>query len=216
MVNIENWTACYQTAMLETFGSRVLYIGLQGSYARKEAHEGSDIDPVLILDKVTLSDLTLYRTVTDALPSAELLCGFVSGKEELTNWLKSDLFHFYHDTVDIYGKLSDLLPEFSPANAREAVLTGACALYHACSHNYLHQKKQNLSGYLKSACYILKAKYYCETGVYLHSKKEMLPHMTGTDREVFNMILSSEPVSLETGTKLLLDWASELIWQYKE
>lgn len=215
MVNIESWIALYKAAMLETFGSRVLYIGLQGSYARKEAHEGSDLDPVLIVDHVTLSDLALYRTVTDRLPAADLLCGFVSGKEELAGWLKPDLFHFYHDTVDIYGKLSDLLPEISLDDAREAVLTGACALYHACSHNYLHKRKSDLSGYLKSACYILKAKYYCETGVYLHSKEEMRPHMAGTDREIFDAILSPASVSLETGTEFLLNWASDLIRQYK-
>ncbi len=165
------------------------------------------------MDRVTLSDLTLYRTVTDTLPSAELLCGFVSGKEELTSWLKSDLFHFYHDTVDLYGKLSDLLPEITLPDAHEAVLTGACALYHACSHNYLHRRKDDMSGYLKSACYILKAKYYCENHVYLRNKEAMLPHFTGTDREILLAILSPESVSLETGTKLLLGWTSELIRQ---
>lgn len=215
MIPIENWIALYKAAILETFGSRVLYIGLQGSYARHEAQEGSDIDPVLILDQVTLSDLTLYRAVTDRLPSSELLCGFVSGKEELTGWLKPDLFHFYHDTIDLYGKLSDLLPEILPEDAREAVLTGACALYHACSHNYLHKRESDLGGYLKSACYILKAKYFCETGVYLHSKKEMLPHMTGTDQKILDAILFPESVSLEAGTNLLLNWSSSLIRQYK-
>ncbi len=44
MINIEKWIHTYQDLMLQTFGNRVLYIGLQGSYARKEAHEDSNID----------------------------------------------------------------------------------------------------------------------------------------------------------------------------
>ena len=36
------------------FGKRLLYVGLQGSYLRGEAHEGSDIDVMVILDRFSV------------------------------------------------------------------------------------------------------------------------------------------------------------------
>ena len=46
----------------------------------------------------------------DSLPDRELICGFLSGKEELLNWEPSDLFQFYYDTKPLKGCLDELLP----------------------------------------------------------------------------------------------------------
>ena len=44
-----------------SFGDRLLYVGLQGSYLRGEAHEDSDIDVMVILDRFSLEDMDTYR-----------------------------------------------------------------------------------------------------------------------------------------------------------
>ena len=51
--------SCCQAA----FGDRLLYVGLQGSYMRGEAHEGSDIDVMVILDRFSVGDMDLYREI---------------------------------------------------------------------------------------------------------------------------------------------------------
>ena len=33
-----------------TFGARLCYVGLQGSYLRGEAHDGSDLDLMVVID----------------------------------------------------------------------------------------------------------------------------------------------------------------------
>ena len=44
------------------FGERLLYVGLQGSYLRKEAHENSDIDiMVIIVIPVHLAFFRLHK-----------------------------------------------------------------------------------------------------------------------------------------------------------
>ena len=43
------------------FGDRLLYVGLQGSYLRGEAHEDSDIDVMLILDQFSVQDMDRYQ-----------------------------------------------------------------------------------------------------------------------------------------------------------
>lgn len=39
------------------FGERLLYMGLQGSWLRGEAHENSDIDIMVILDGFSVRDI---------------------------------------------------------------------------------------------------------------------------------------------------------------
>lgn len=56
MFDLDHWLDKYIEAVDAAFGARIVFIGLQGSYARGEAHEGSDIDVVLILNSLTLDD----------------------------------------------------------------------------------------------------------------------------------------------------------------
>ena len=65
--SIEGWMREYIAAVQERFGRRVRFIGLQGSFARGEAGPGSDIDAVLILDRVEAADLTAYSGLLDRL-----------------------------------------------------------------------------------------------------------------------------------------------------
>ena len=101
MFDLQHWLDEYVSAVDAAFGARIEFIGLQGSYARGEQHEGSDIDVVLLLDELSVEDLKLYREAIANLPQRHLLCGFVGGIEELKAWDRADLFQFYHDTKAI-------------------------------------------------------------------------------------------------------------------
>ena len=60
MIDIEKWMKSYVAAVQNAFGSRVRFIGLQGSYGRGEATDTSDIDVVCILDRLAMGDLAAY------------------------------------------------------------------------------------------------------------------------------------------------------------
>lgn len=220
MIDIDQWMKHYQDAVRNLFGSRVLLIGLQGSYGRNEAHETSDIDVVLILDAVSLHDLTQYKQVIEALPDRPLICGFVSGREELAGWYKSDLFQFYYDTIPYYGSLDDIIPVPAAADARAAVLMGACNLYHMCSHNYLHGgDMETLKGLYKSAFFVLQAKHFAETGDYVKSHSALKDLLTGMDLSVLRaaeQVKTAElsQAALERYSELLLQWTRQLIGEY--
>lgn len=49
MVDIENYISRLIDLLLDRFGSRLLYVGLQGSYFRAEATDSSDIDIMVCL-----------------------------------------------------------------------------------------------------------------------------------------------------------------------
>lgn len=108
MIEITSWINSFLQALQLNFGERVWFVGLQGSYGRGEATETSDIDIVVILDKLSFSDIQSYNNMLDTLPHRELICGFLSGKDEILNWETSDLFQFYYDTKPIKGSLDEL------------------------------------------------------------------------------------------------------------
>mgnify|MGYP003296360570 CR=1 FL=1 len=85
MIDINIWTDKFLKALDKTFPDRVYFVGLQGSYARGEATDNSDIDMVVILDELSADDIKIYNSMLDTLPHRELICGFLSGKEEILN-----------------------------------------------------------------------------------------------------------------------------------
>lgn len=220
MIDINKWMQNYQEVVTSTFDDRVLFIGLQGSYGRNEATDSSDIDVVLILDKVSIEDLKIYKQITNELPYKELLCGFLSGKYEIANWCKYDLFQFYNDTVAIKGKLEEIIPAVTEEDARQAIVVGACNIYHACSHNFLHTMNINmLSSLYKSSFFVLQAKLYCETGKYIRNRLEMKNYVNEYDSEILqvsNMPSNITEDTFEEYSKILLTWSGKLICQYKD
>lgn len=213
MLDIRQWMDGYLEQMRDRFGERIVFVGLQGSRGRGEAREESDIDVVFLLDHVTAVDLDTYRDAVADLPERSLLCGFVSGREELAAWDRADLFQFYHDTAPYYGDLDFLRPLISPADVRKAVHRGACDLYHACCHNYLHERDmETLRACFKSACFILRAKCYLKIGAYIARREDLLRHFRGKDREILDISLGDDFAgAFSQYSALLLEWASELI-----
>lgn len=118
------------------FGDRLVFVGMQGSRARGEARDNSDIDLVVLLDHVCADDLAQYRSIIQTMPHNELACGFVGSEQVLASWPRHELFQFYHDTHALYGELPNI-GEFTAADAREAARVGASGIYHAACHAYV-------------------------------------------------------------------------------
>ncbi len=174
MIDIKTWIDHFLKAINQTFGNRVWFVGLQGSYARGEARDTSDIDIVVILDELSALDINTYNTMLDALPHRELICGFLSGKDEILNWEPSDLFQFYYDTKAIKGSLDELLPLIDDTAIDKAIKIGVCNIYHGCVHNMLYEKSEDvLKGLYKSASFVIQAIYFSYTGKYIRHQKEL-------------------------------------------
>ena len=135
MIEINTWMNGFLKSINEAFGSRVWFVGLQGSYGRGEARDTSDNDVVVILDELSAADIKAYNDMLDTLPHRELICGFVSGKDELLNWEPSDLFQFCNDTTPIKGSLEEVLAVVDESAVNRAIKIGACNIYHGCVHN---------------------------------------------------------------------------------
>jgi len=217
MLDLESWLERFTQALRETFGERVWFAGLQGSYARGEATDSSDIDLVVILDVLTAEDIASYGAMLDSLDHRELVCGFLSGKEELLHWEPSELFQFCRDTKPIIGSLDDVLAVVKPGDIDRAILTGACGVYHACVHNMLYEKDEAiLCNLYKTATFTIRATTYRRTGIYCSRLDELLQHASAADKEIVQSYLAMKngtPVDFSFASKLLFSWAKEIIVQ---
>ena len=215
MIEITAWINLFLQKLEETFGERVWFVGLQGSYSRGEATEKSDIDMVVILDEVTVSDVQNYNTMLDSLPHRELICGFLSGKKELLNWEPSDLFQFYYDTKAIKGSLDELLARVDDEAVDRAIKIGACNIYHGCVHNMLYEKSEEiLRGLYKSASFVVQAICFKQTGRYVCQQKKLLQIVEPDEQVIVHTFLELKSGGLTNFQKMsetLFEWSKKWI-----
>ncbi|MBE6751295.1 MAG: nucleotidyltransferase domain-containing protein [Ruminococcaceae bacterium] len=215
MIDITAWTKNFLQTLNETFANRVWFVGLQGSYGRGEATETSDIDIVVIFDELSAMDIQTYNNMLDTMSHRELICGFLSGKNEILNWEPSDLFRFCHDTTPIKGSLGEVLAVVDDNAVNRAIKIGACNIYHGCVHNMLHEKSEDiLRGLYKSASFVVQAIAFKETGNYISHQKELLQVVSSNEQvivETFLNLKNGGTVDFDLMSETLFTWSKKWI-----
>lgn len=174
------------------FGCRVLFVGYHGSYRRHEATEDSDVDMVVILDRLSFDDLKKYQEIVASMPYSEKACGFIAGRDELVAWPKADMFQLVFETYTLCGDLAPLVPPLTPKDIAAAVKNGAANIYHAACHSFLYDKDLLLAlqALYKMAFFVLQAKYCLQNGRYVPTKKELVSRLSGIDKEILENCLN--------------------------
>ena len=215
MIEISSWMNSFLQTLDHTFGSRVWFVGLQGSYGRGEATESSDIDVVVILDELSAMDIQTYNTMLDTLTHRELICGFLSGKQEIVNWEPSDLFQFCHDTTPIKGSLKEVMAAIDECSVNRAIKIGACNIFHGCVHNMLYEKSEDiLRGLYKSAAFVIQAIAFKQTGTYIKHQQDLLPNVSSDERiivETCMKLKNRESVDFNYASEALFSWSKKWI-----
>ena len=215
MVDITTWMNDFLQNLNHTFENRVWFVGLQGSYGRGEATETSDIDVVVILDELSAMDIQTYNKMLDTLPHRELICGFLSGKDDIMNWEPSDLFQFCYDTTPIKGSLDEVMAVVDENAVNRAIKIGACNIFHGCIHNMLHEKNEDiLRGLYKSASFVVQAIVFKQTGNYIKHQEELLTVATHNEQVIINIFLSLKKggtVDFTPMSETLFDWSNKWI-----
>lgn len=213
-VDVKDYVTKLTAALKKEFGERLLYVGLQGSYLRKEAGDASDIDIMAVLDALEPEDMDAYRRVVKGLEHADRSCGFLCGRRELAEWNRCEICHLLHTTMDCFGRLKELVPEYTQDDVLRYIRLMTGNLYHELCHSRVHGfapeaapgdgtperkapaklRKEGspertdwerlLPGAFKQAFFILQNKQYLESGVFAIRRAELLPLLSGTDRRV--------------------------------
>ena len=215
MIDITNWMQNFLQTLNKTFENRVWFVGLQGSYGRGEATETSDIDVVVILDELSAKDIQIYNDMLDTLLHRDLICGFLSGRNEIMNWEPSDLFQFCNDTTPIKGTLDEVIAHIDENAINRAIKIGACNIFHGCVHNMLHEKSEDiLRGLYKSASFVVQAIVFKQTGNYIKYQEELLKVVSSDELvivENFMNLKNGGTVDFSLMSETLFDWAKKWI-----
>ena len=151
----------------------------------------------------------------DSLPERELICGFLSGKNEILNWEPSDLFQFYYDTKPIKGSLDELLEKIDDSAIERAIKIGVCNIYHGCVHNMLYEKSEEiLRGLYKAASFVVQAICFKENGKYIIRQKDLLEVVSEDEKrivETFLYLKNGGTVDFDKMSENLFEWSKRSI-----
>ncbi len=175
-LGIETWMEDLTRSLDQAFGSRLILVGLQGSRARGEAREGSDIDAVVVVDALSADDLACYQGVIASLPHAELACGFIGSPEVLAHWPRYDVFNLIEDTRVFFGSFDFMNTAFTAEDALDSAKAGAAEIYHVLVHACVFEEENLiplLGACLKSSFFVLRALQFAKTGEYPASRARM-------------------------------------------
>ena len=187
MIDIEKYISRLTDALRQQFAERLLYVGLQGSYLRGEATESSDIDIMVVIDGLSVTDLDMYREIIRGMEHTERSCGFICSKTDLANWNPLEIFHILHTTKDYFGNLSTLIPAYTRQDICNFVKISVNNLYHAVCHEYVHGNEHDifeLTAAYKSVFFILQNLLYLRHGTFVATKAEILPLLNAEDSAV--------------------------------
>lgn len=216
MFDIEKYIEQLIDLLKEHFGSRLAYVGLQGSYLRGEATDRSDIDIMVVIDGLGAADLAAYRGIIRSMEHYDRSCGFICSKEDLANWNPMEICNVLNGTKDYFGVLSDLMPAYTQNDVRNFVKMSVNNLYHEICHRYIHaDSDKNIEALpftYKGVFFILQNLYYLLHGKFVATKAELLTLLDGKNRAVLERCMEmnrGKAFDFAESFELLLTWCQE-------
>ena len=192
------------------FKDRLLYVGLQGSFLRGEAHESSDIDVMVILDRFSVQDMDRYREILHEIGFYERSCGFICGREEMARWNPLEVCQLRHTTKDLYGKLGDYLPSAAREDEVNYVKLSLGNLYHELCHRYIHgDRDKNVAkfrGTCKGVFFLMQNLHYLESGRFILSKRELREAVSAEDGQVLDLEALPDGFDFDQVFSVLFAW----------
>ncbi len=218
MFRIDEYIDELTDKLIDAFGERLEYVGLQGSYLRHEETKNSDIDIMVVIDNITVEDLNIYQKVIVSIGNYDKSCGFICGKTDLAHWNPLEIFHLLKTTKDYYGELKSLVPTYTIEDERNYVKLSLNNLYHEICHRYIHADREyNISKLpitCKSVFFIMQHLYYLSSGNFISTKRELLECVQDENRTVLELSMSLQNHSdydFDSAFSILFNWCKNML-----
>ena len=203
----------------EVFGGRLVYVGLQGSWLRGEATENSDIDVMIVLAGFSVEDMKTYRAILKEIGWYEKSCGFICGKEELTNWNPLESLQLKYTTKDLYGTLSELLPPATRQDEINYVKISLGNFYHEICHRFIHGGEEKSRGKLRANCkqlyFVIQNLHYLESGDFILKKSDLKVVVSEDDREMLCIPELPDDYDFEKTYEAVVAWCQKAFARIK-
>ena len=173
---------------------------------------------MVVIDALSVSDLDAYRMIIASMDYYDRSCGFICSKEDLLNWNHLEMCNLLHSTKDYFGRLCDLIPEYTREDIRTFVKLSINNLYHEICHRYVHADKETnaaaLPGTYKGVFFILQNLYYLKSGEFISRKADLLKKLDGKDLDVLAHCIgfsSGNAYDFGETFALLFSWCQETL-----
>lgn len=211
-MDIDTWMNDLIGQLKTEFKERLVFVGLQGSRARGEQREDSDIDIVVVIEDLNADDLVSYRSIVQRMPHAELTCGFIGSPDALAAWPRHDVFNLVNDTNVRYGSFDFMNTKFTVEEARLAAETCASEIYHALCHTVVFEPNllpDILQGCLKSIFFGIRAKHFAQTGKFVNSRVQLLNLVNDSERWLLQAYDKDVQMDNKELASKLLRWSND-------
>lgn len=211
-MDIDVWMNDLIDQLKTEFKERLVLVGLQGSRARGEQREDSDIDIVVVIEDLNADDLVSYRSIVQRMPHAELTCGFIGSPDVLAAWPRHDVFNLVNDTDIRYGSFDFMDAEFPAEEAKLAADACASEIYHALCHTAVFEPNMLpdiLQGCLKSIFFGIRAKHFAQTGKFVNSRVQLLNLVNDSERWLLQAYDKDVQMDNKELASKLLRWSND-------
>ena len=211
-MDIDTWMNDLIDQLKTEFKERLVLVGLQGSRARGERPEHSDIGSVEFVDDLTAVDLASYRSVIQKMPHAELACGFIGSPDVLAAWPRHDVFNLVNDTDIRYGSFDFMDAEFPAEEAKLAADACASEIYHALCHTAVFEPNMLpdlLQGCLKSVFFGIRAKHFAQTGEFVNSRAQLLNLANSDEKKLLQAYDGNVQMDDQELARRLFQWSND-------
>lgn len=215
-MDIDVWMNNLIDQLKTEFKERLALVGLQGSRARGEQREDSDIDVVVVIESLNVDDLALYRSVIQRMPHAELACGFIGAPDVLAAWPRHDVFNLLNDTDIRYGSFDFMDTKFTTEDAKLAADACASEIYHALCHTAVFEPNMLpdlLQGCLKSVFFEIRAKHFAQTGEFVNSRSQLLNLANDDEKKLLQAYNGDAQMDDQELANRLLRWSSSMLME---
>ena len=210
MFDLDKYLADLIMNCRSAFGERLLYVGLQGSWLRGEAHENSDIDIMVILDGFSVRDMDTYRGILKGIGFYERSCGFICGKDEMKRWNPLEVCQLRRTTKDLVGVLTDYLPPVTREDEINYVNLSLGNLYHELCHRYIHADMDKNAAKFRETCknvfYLIQNLHFLESGHFILRRKDLKEAVAKEDRIFLEMAELLDSYDFDQAFSFLFAW----------
>ena len=210
-MDINAWMNDLIDQLKTEFKERLVLVGLQGSRARGEQREDSDIDIVVVIEDLNAHDRASYRSAVQRMPHAELACGFVGAPDALAAWPRHDVFNLVNDTNIRYGSFDFMDTKFTAEEAKLAADACASGIYHALCHTAVFEPNMLpdlLQGCLKSVFFGIRAKHFAQTGEFVNSRAQLSDLANDDEKKLLQAYNGDAQMDNQELASRLLQWSN--------
>lgn len=184
---VDEWVRDFLSKLKDKFGDRLIFVGHHGSWARGEAGPESDIDSMVVVDRIDDADLAAFRDIASSMPDADKLgSGILMSVSELKQTPPSYLVQFFYGRNVLYGSIEGIVDPPTSQDLIQDIRIKADDNLHTVRHYLLYPHDlpvvvHRLKYHFKNCFYALQSWFLLTRGEFINTKKEIMEYLDSPD-----------------------------------